>query len=55
LRGDVFLSQGKAQEAVTAYSESWQKMDETNEYRRLIEAKLNALGVDPKSSAGAAK
>jgi predicted negative regulator of RcsB-dependent stress response len=55
LRGDVFLSQGKNQEAVTAYSESWQKMDEANEYRRLIEAKLNALGVDPKSSAGAAK
>jgi hypothetical protein len=30
-------------------------MDEVNEYRRLIEAKLNALGVDPKSSAGVAK
>jgi predicted negative regulator of RcsB-dependent stress response len=55
LRGDVLLSQGKTQEAVTAYSESWQKMDEVNEYRRLIEAKLNALGVDRKSSACIAK
>jgi predicted negative regulator of RcsB-dependent stress response len=55
LRGDVFQSQGKTQEAIAAYSESWQKMDEANEYRRLIEAKLNALGVDPKSSAGVSK
>jgi predicted negative regulator of RcsB-dependent stress response len=55
LRGDVLQSQGKSQEAIAAYSESWQKMDEANEYRRLIEAKLNALGVDPKSSAGVSK
>jgi predicted negative regulator of RcsB-dependent stress response len=55
LRGDVLQSQGKTQEAIAAYSESWQKMDEANEYRRLIEAKLNALGVDPKSSAGVSK
>jgi predicted negative regulator of RcsB-dependent stress response len=55
LRGDVLQSLGKTQEAVAAYSESWQKMDETNEYRRLVEAKLNALGVDPKSSQGVTK
>jgi hypothetical protein len=30
-------------------------MDSTNEYRRLIEAKLNALGVDPQSASGVAK
>jgi len=55
LRGDVLQGQGKTQEAIAAYTESWQKMEETNEYRRLVEAKLNALGVDPKSSAGATK
>ena len=55
LRGDVLQGQGKTQEAIAAYTESWQKMEETNEYRRLVEAKLNALGVDPKSSPGVTK
>lgn len=55
LRGDVLNGQGKTQEAVAAYTEAWQKMEETNEYRRLLEAKLNALGADPKSSTGAVK
>jgi len=58
LRGDVLLAQAKPQEAIAAYREAWQKMEEGHEYRRLIEAKLNALGVDPQASgvtAGARK
>ena len=58
LRGDVLNAQAKPQEATAAYREAWQKMEEGHEYRRLIEAKLNALGVDPKAaeaSAGAGK
>jgi predicted negative regulator of RcsB-dependent stress response len=58
LRGDVLSAQTKPQEAIAAYREAWQKMEESNEYRRLVEAKLNALGVDPKATeaiAGASK
>ena len=58
LRGDVLSAQAKPQEAIAAYGEAWQKMEEGHEYRRLIEAKLNALGVHPNSSdetAGARK
>ena len=50
LRGDVLSAQAKPQEAIAAYREAWQKMEESNEYRRLVEAKLNALGVDPKAA-----
>ena len=58
LRGDVLNAQGKPQEAIAAYRDAWQHMEESNEYRRLVEAKLNALGVDPKATeaiAGASK
>jgi len=54
----VLNAQGKPQEAITAYRDAWQHMEESNEYRRLVEAKLNALGVDPKATeaiAGASK
>jgi predicted negative regulator of RcsB-dependent stress response len=53
LRGDVLSAQAKPQEAIAAYRDAWQKIDETNDYRRLVEAKLNALGVDPKATAPA--
>ena len=49
LRGDVLSAQAKPQEAIAAYREAWQKMEVDQDYRRLIEAKLNALGVDPKA------
>ena len=58
LRGDVLNAQAKPQEAVAAYRDAWQHLEDTNEYRRLVEAKLNALGVDPKApqaTAGAVK
>lgn len=49
-RGDVLMAQGKAAEAKAAYQAAWQAMDEKVEYRRLIEAKLTALGAPPTSA-----
>jgi predicted negative regulator of RcsB-dependent stress response len=46
-RGDVLLAQGKTAEARSAYQAAWQAMDEKIEYRRLIDAKLTALGAPP--------
>jgi predicted negative regulator of RcsB-dependent stress response len=46
-RGDVLFAQGKADDAKAAYSKAWQTMDAKLEYRRLIEAKLIALGAAP--------
>lgn len=46
-RGDVLLAQGKSGEAKAEYQAAWEAMDERSEYRRLVEVKLNALGVDP--------
>jgi predicted negative regulator of RcsB-dependent stress response len=56
-RGDVLLAQGKTAEARSAYQAAWKAMDEKVEYRRLIDAKLTALGAPPAaaSAAGAAK
>jgi predicted negative regulator of RcsB-dependent stress response len=46
-RGDVLAAQGKAEEAKAAYAKAWTAMDAKIEYRRLIEAKLTALGAPP--------
>ena len=46
-RGDVLLTQGKKDEAKAAYQAAWQAMDARVEYRRLIDAKLTALGAAP--------
>jgi predicted negative regulator of RcsB-dependent stress response len=57
-RGDVLLAQGKKDEAKAAFAKAWEGMDKSVEYRRLIEAKLTALGAAPAeagASAGAAK
>ncbi len=57
-RGDIFAAQGKKAEAKAEYEKAYKELDERAEYRRLVEVKLNALGVDPaaqaKSSATAA-
>ena len=50
-RGDILLAQGKAQEARTAYRSAYQAMGEGVDYRRLVEAKLVALGAAPAASA----
>ncbi len=46
-RGDIFSAQGKKQEAKAEYLKAWKLLDESTEYRRLVEVKLNALGVNP--------
>ena len=46
-RGDILLAQGKKNEAKTEYEKAYKGLDERAEYRRLVEVKLNALGIDP--------
>jgi predicted negative regulator of RcsB-dependent stress response len=48
-RGDVLISQGKPDDAKAAYLKAWQGMDAANEYRRVVEAKLVALGAAPQA------
>jgi len=48
-RGDIFNLQGKRDEAKAEYSKAYQQLDARAEYRRLVEVKLTALGVDPKT------
>jgi predicted negative regulator of RcsB-dependent stress response len=44
--GDIALIEGKHEEAKTRFSSAYKGMDESTEYRRLIEVKLGTLGVD---------
>ena len=53
-RGDVLLAQGKTDDAKAAFQKAWQAMDPTVDYRRLIEAKLTALGAAPDAAKAAA-
>ena len=46
-RGDVLLAQGKRDDARAAYQQAFKSMDEKVEYRRLVDAKLTALGAAP--------
>lgn len=52
-RGDILMLQGKKSEAVASYRAAWQSLPESLDYRRLVEAKLTALGAAP--DAGAVK
>jgi len=53
-RGDVLWAQGQPKEATASFLAAWKGMPESLEYRRVVEAKLNALGVAPAAS-GASK
>ena len=53
-RGDLLMLQGKKDEARSAYQAAYQAMDEKVDYRRLIEAKLTALGATPAVAPAAA-
>ena len=46
-RGDTLAAQGKKAEARAEYEKAYKGLDERADYRRLVEVKLNALGVDP--------
>jgi predicted negative regulator of RcsB-dependent stress response len=50
-RGDILLTQGKSAEAQAAYLKAWTGMDPKLDYRRVVEAKLNMLGVQPAAAA----
>lgn len=50
-RGDVLLAQGKKDDARSAYQAAYKAMDEKLEYRRLIDAKLTAMGAAPAAAA----
>jgi predicted negative regulator of RcsB-dependent stress response len=50
LRGDVLQVKGQKSEAVTAYQSAWQQLSDSPDYRRLVQAKLNALGLDPEAA-----
>jgi predicted negative regulator of RcsB-dependent stress response len=52
-RGDIFAVQDKRSEAKAAYLQAYQKLEERAQYRRVVQVKLNALGVDPDMSSGA--
>ncbi len=61
-RGDVLMAQGKKDDAKAAYEQAFKGMDESLEYRRMVESKLMALGAAPgvepakaAASAGAGK
>ena len=45
-RGDVLMAQGKKAEARVEYEKAYKGLGERYEYRRVVEVKLNALGVD---------
>jgi predicted negative regulator of RcsB-dependent stress response len=51
LRGDVLQAKGQSAEAVSAYQQAWKQLADTPDYRLLVKAKLNALGIDPDAAA----
>lgn len=46
-KGDILLLQGKKAQALAEYEKAFKRLDERTQYRRLVEIKLNSLGVDP--------
>lgn len=54
-KGDVLLLQGKKAEALAEYGKAYKGFDERTEYRRLVEVKLNSLGIDPLGDSEVAK
>jgi predicted negative regulator of RcsB-dependent stress response len=45
-KGDLFLLQGNKTQAIVEYQKAYKLIDERTEYRRLVEVKLNSLGID---------
>jgi len=50
-RGDILLAEGKNADAQAAYLKAWNAVDPSIDYRRLVEARLNLLGVQPAATA----
>lgn len=54
-RGDVLAAQGKKAEAVAAYQAAYKGLPESQDYRRVVEAKLTAAGAAPTPASGASR
>lgn len=52
-RGDILQAQAKTADAVAAYQQAWKALGKDVDYRRLVEAKLVALGSAPQEDAAA--
>lgn len=52
-RGDILQAQGKPQEALAEYQKAYKALPASLDYRRLVEAKLTALGAAPEAAAPA--
>jgi predicted negative regulator of RcsB-dependent stress response len=52
-RGDILQAQAKPAEAVAAYQQAWKALGKEVDYRRLVEAKLVALGAAPQEEGAA--
>ncbi|MDP2366937.1 YfgM family protein [Rhodoferax sp.] len=50
-KGDIFQMKGDRAQALVEYNKAYKALDERTEYRRVVEIKLNALGVDPREPA----
>ncbi len=48
-KADIYVLQNKKTEAQAEYLKAFKSLDEASQYRRLVEVKLNALGVDTES------
>ena len=53
-KGDILLMLDRRQEAVSEYTKAYKNFDSSVEYRRLVEIKLNALGISPQAAITAA-
>lgn len=51
-RGDVLLAQGQGDAAKAAYRKAWDGLEAKVDYRRVVEAKLDALGAAPAPASG---
>jgi len=49
-RGDIYTLQGEKDKAKAQYQIAYAGLDAQDQYRRLVEVKLNALGADPSAS-----
>jgi|SRR5574343_496588 predicted negative regulator of RcsB-dependent stress response len=52
-KGDVWLAKGDTAQATTQYQQAYKELGTDLEYRRIVEAKLNARGVDVQDTANA--
>lgn len=50
-KGDILMLQGKKKEALAEYEKAFKSFEDRIDYRRLVEVKLNALGVDTQNGA----